>query len=75
MWGLVVGSITVFVTLLFSLAKVSSKREESAKEHQKELLARQKAAIDHEQKNTSDNTGEEPEEPDEVDGEPSSKEN
>lgn len=52
MWGLIIGSITVFVTIVFSMAKSSAKREEHAQNHQEELLNRKQAkSVDEQKKN------------------------
>lgn len=61
MWGLVIGSISIILTIVFSLAKASSKREENTKGHQQELVARKKAEIDFDEKNITGNNAKEPE--------------
>lgn len=42
MWALITGGVIFGMTILFSLGKASSKREEAAHSHRKELLARSK---------------------------------
>lgn len=40
MWALIAGGFMFFMAVIFSLGKASSKREEVARSHRQELLAR-----------------------------------
>ncbi|MGO1057732.1 hypothetical protein ACTL32_01245 [Planococcus sp. FY231025] len=40
MWAIILSSITIFLTIIFSLAKASSRGEEMSKRHREELQER-----------------------------------
>lgn len=42
MWGILIGSAVFLVTVIMSLFKASSKREQIAEQHREELLKRNK---------------------------------
>lgn len=50
MWVIIVGSVTFFLTIIFSLAKASSRGEEIAEKHREELLNRGKKETSDDQK-------------------------